>query len=219
MAFRADEAAARGLEKAKSYLTPRHSSNADRDRIDEFLLEVVNSCGPVVDAYPSWHPLVAQYDNRHPVRTPSIDCGYRGLDHNVYFVNGFISCPYENNKNIIESINQIQYEACVDVFVEDIDLPLYHDGTKPILVRCEWDPNFVNGHFISKARAVPLMLEKELPVWRWAERAETWETMRPYLLGTPHGARSSLFVDQDAGQAIKNAYNILVESGMFGRIR
>jgi hypothetical protein len=63
------------------------------------------------------------------------------------------------------------------------------------------------------------MIEKELPAWRWAERSETWETMRPYLLGQPHGSRSSLFVTQDTALAIKNVYSAMVESGMFGVLR
>jgi hypothetical protein len=59
-------------------------------------------------------------------------------------------------------------------------------------------------------------LEKVLPAWRWAERAETWETMRPYLLGEPHGSRSSLFVAQDTALAMKKIYEAMVETGMFG---
>ena len=67
--------------------------------------------------------------------------------------------------------------------------------------------------------AMPLILEQEVPCWKWSERAETWETMRPYLLGTPHGSRSSLFVDQETGQAIKKIWNSLIHTGMFGPVK
>ncbi|MGB5235252.1 MAG: hypothetical protein WBN85_08775, partial [Candidatus Macondimonas sp.] len=67
--------------------------------------------------------------------------------------------------------------------------------------------------------AMPLILEKEVPCWHWAEVAETWETMRPYFLGRPHGGRSSLFVSQETGQAIKKTWNALIFTGMFGPIK
>ena len=63
------------------------------------------------------------------------------------------------------------------------------------------------------------MLEQELPCWRWSERAESWAVMRPYLLGAPHGKRSSLFVDQETALAMKKAYMAMVESGMFGPLK
>jgi hypothetical protein len=43
--------------------------------------------------------------------------------------------------------------------------------------------------------------------------------MRPYLLGQPHGNRSSLFVTQDTALAIKKIYLAMVESGMFGPVK
>lgn len=43
--------------------------------------------------------------------------------------------------------------------------------------------------------------------------------MRPYFLGDPHGARSSLFVTQDTAMAMKRVYTAMVESGMFGPLK
>lgn len=40
--------------------------------------------------------------------------------------------------------------------------------------------------------------------------------MRPYILGSPHGRRSSLFVNQESGQAMKKVWEALIASGMFG---
>ena len=64
-----------------------------------------------------------------------------------------------------------------------------------------------------------LMLEEEVPCWREAQLAETWETMRYYILGSPHGSRSSLFVNQETGQALKNIWKALIHTGMFGPIK
>lgn len=97
-----------------------------------------------------------------------------------------------------------------------LEVPFHNDGVTPVLVRCEWTEGLDEGHAVPKRMAVPLMLEKELPCWRWAQRAVTWETMRPYLLGVPHGSRSSLFVSQDTALAMKKIYLSMIESGMFG---
>ncbi|MGY0794289.1 hypothetical protein ACW7BJ_33495 [Azospirillum argentinense] len=216
MAFRADEAAASGYEKTKNYLISRNFTLEQRENSERVLQEVVESCGPPVDSYPSWHPLVAQHNDRHPETSPSERCGYRGLDHTRYFAHGFITCPYGDGRDIIDSVGEIACSPCASISAEVLDAIFYNEGTTPILVRCEWMCELELNHTIPKSLAVPLMLERELPVWRWAKRAETWETMRPYLLGEPHGSRSSLFVTQDTALAMKKIYLAMVETGMFG---
>ncbi|MEG6777262.1 hypothetical protein V2A01_33720, partial [Pseudomonas aeruginosa] len=67
--------------------------------------------------------------------------------------------------------------------------------------------------------AMPLILEKEVPSWQWAEVAETRDTMRPYFLGRPHGSRSSRFVSQETGQAITKIWNALIYTGKYGPIK
>ena len=53
------------LTKVEGRAAARHCSLAD-------LL------GPVIESYPSWHPLVRNYkDNRSPAIRPSLECGYR----------------------------------------------------------------------------------------------------------------------------------------------
>ena len=72
---------------------------------------------------------------------------------------------------------------------------------------------------IPKSLAVPLLLEQELPCWRWSDVGETWETMLPYFLGRPHGRRSSLFVNRETGQVMKTIWSALINTGMFGPIK
>ncbi|MNT61120.1 hypothetical protein D3C72_1987410 [compost metagenome] len=55
--------------------------------------------------------------------------------------------------------------------------------------------------------------------WGHGDFAETWETMKPYFLGMPHGKLSSLFVTQNTGQAIKKIWEQLINTGMFGPIK
>ena len=218
MAFRADEAASSGYERAKKYLIPVTFEPNDRAKSESALLDIIDELGPVVEGYPSWHPLVSKHDGRSPETTPSKRTGYRGLDHTRYFAHGFITCPYHGAEDVIESALSIDH-PCASITAEQLDVQFYIDGAQPVLVKCEWAEPLNLGKLIPKKMAVPLMLEQELPCWRWSTRAERWDVMRPYLLGEPHGSRSSLFVDQETALAMKRAYMAMVESGMFGPLK
>lgn len=221
MAFRTEESVAQGFDAAKAKLIPRSFSPGQRDAAERVILEAMEACGPVVTAYPIWHPLVAEADYKSVERTPSERCGYFGLDHTVYFANGFITCPYGNVERVVDSVNVLADKVgnragrIAVLTAQPLACELYAEGATPVLVRCEWQRELDSGHLIPKHLAVPLMLERELPAWRWATRPETWETMRPYLLGEPHGQRSSHFVSQETALAMKKAYVAMVESGMF----
>ncbi|TCP36522.1 hypothetical protein [Sphingomonas sp. BK235] len=218
MAFRADEAAAERLARTKSFLIPRAFPAALRARAEEVFDEVVEQCGPAVDGYPSWHPLVSGHHGRHPHTTPGRHQGYVGLDHTRYFAHGFVTCPYGDGQTVIDSVQELarKLDVPASIYAEALDCKFYNEGTTPILVRCDWTYDLEGNHTIPKRVAVPMMMENELPNWRRAEVAETWETMRPYFLGSPHGSRSSLFVTQDTAMAMKKAYAAMTDSGMFG---
>lgn len=221
MAFRADEAARSGLERVLNYFLPhtRGIDPAERARENAELLDILRECGPVVDAYPSWHPLVRNHDDRYPVTTPSRECGYQGLDHTKYFVSGFITCPYGDGQEVLDSVEMLPQLHGAIVTAERLNLTLYNPDATPILVKCDWERPFNEDGTIPLALAMPLLLEKELPCWQWASRAETWESMRPYFLGLPHGSRSSLFVSQDTGHAMKKVWEALINTGMYGPIK
>lgn len=219
MAFRADEAAANGYERLKTYLIPRHLSPSERSRSEQALLEIVNECGPAVEGYPSWHPLVRNHDEHNPETFPSDRCGYEGLDHTKYLAHGFITCPYGDGQDVMDSVCRLPFHPAASISAERLDVTFYNESATPILVRCKWEDSLDADYQVPTRRAVPLMLEQELPCWRWSQRAETWETMRPYLLGEPHGSRSSLFVSQETSLALKKIYMAMVESGMFGPIK
>jgi hypothetical protein len=219
MAFRADEAATSGYEQLRSYLIPRNFPPDLRARSEKVLSEIVATFGPAVDGYPSWHPLVRNHDEHHPQKWPSKEAGYKGLDHTCYLAHGFITCPYGDGEDVLESVRNLPFHHAASISAEKIDAKFYNETATPILVRCEWSTNLESGMLIPTRLAVPLMIEQELPCWAWSERAETWETMRPYLLGEPHGNRSSLFVGQDAALALKKMYLAMTDSGMFGPIK
>jgi hypothetical protein len=224
MAFRADEAARIGYEQVEAYLVPRprDADEAVRARSKEALMDIVDELGPAVDTYPTWHPLVCNQDVMHPVLAPSDRCGYRGLDHTRFFANGFITCPYTGSGNpekVIESVNALPPHPIANITAEKLDVEFYNSGTTPILVKCEWSRPLNMDGTIPLSIAIPLILEHEVPGWRQSSLAETWESMRELLLGRPHGARSSLFINQETGQAIKKIWNSLIYTGMFGPIK
>src|SRR3546814_9233054 len=49
--------------------------------------------------------------------------------------------------------------------------------------------------------------------------AETWWNVRSLILGSPHGSRSSLFVNQHTGVHMRKILEAMNASGMFGPIK
>ncbi len=221
MAFRADEAARVRYEEVERYLVPRprDADDSQRARSKESVLDMVAELGPVIDSYPTWHPLVSNHDGHNPVITPSDRCGYRGLDHTRHFVNGFITCPYDDGQSVIDSVAELPDHPAARITAERLDVQLYNPNSTPILVKCNWKEALSMDGMIPLSIAMPLLLEQEVPCWRWSQLAETWETMRPYFLGNPHGSRSSLFVSQETGQSMKKIWEALIYTGMFGPIK
>jgi hypothetical protein len=220
MAFRADESAQNGRESAIRYLVTKNLPPADRSSSEEKLHGIIDELGPVVETYPSWHPLVSsgRIDHSNPATRPNDRCGYAGLDHTFFFRNGFVSCPYTDGSSIVNSVSKLKAHRIASISAEILDFPLYASGTTAVLVKCNWHVEMEPDGMVPKRIAVPLLLEMEVPAWHNSNVAETWETMRPYFLGSPRGSRSSLFVTQETGQVLKNLWNMLIHSGMYGPI-
>ena len=219
MAFRADESASSGFESVINYFIPRGIEAEEREKSEDKLFDIVEQYGPVVGGYPSWHPLVTNHDDQSPVMAPSDICSYKGLDHTRYFVNAFITCPYGDGQEVIDSVESLPYSPVAKITAERLDVQLYQPNATPILVSCDWAKPISDNSMIPASIAIPLMLQKEVPCWEWSTRGETWESMRPYFLGSPHGSRSSLFVSQETGLTMKKVWNLLVNTGMFGPIK
>ncbi|QNK65802.1 hypothetical protein [Variovorax sp. PAMC26660] len=223
MAFRADEAAQDGYDEVEDYFVNRLQGldEDQRTKSRHALRDIVDQIGPAINTYPTWHPLVWNHKNyRSPATTPSDRCGYQRLDHTRFFVNGFISCPYGDGADeIIASVAALPRHPAARLTAEKLDVKFYSTEAKPVLIKCEWEKHVSPGETIPLAIAMPLILQKEVPCSEWSEVAETWESMRHYLLGSPRGARSSLFLSQDAGQAVKKIWEALIYTGMFGPIK
>ncbi|WP_032696835.1 hypothetical protein [Raoultella planticola] len=223
MAFRAEEAAAANFENAYRYLVLQGSNHETRLKVRAKLEEIVEECGPVVDGYPAWHPFLLERDKANwaptvPKNTPS----FKYLDHTVYFRNAILTCPYDHGVDeFIAGIKRLKHRDAY-ISIEKIDdIALYHENAVPLLIKCHWhisDDMEEDGTIPAKA-AIGLMLESEVPNWRHAVYCESWEDMRGQLMGYPHGARSSLFVNQQTGQKMKSFWNQLIKTGILGKDR
>lgn len=224
MTFRIPESESAGRQRAHAKLLGRNIDADKRDHSRITLDEIIDRFGPVVDGYPIWHPLVAaRSHSQSSVTVPSDDCGYRGLDHTILLRNAIITCPYNEGKDVFESVERISQSEFLDgvanVSADPIEAQLYHRSAHPILIRCDWQTQMASDGTIPAAVAVPLLLEREVPNWRHSVVGETWGTMSRYLLGQPSGSRSSLFVNQKTGQTIKTIWKLLNETGMYGPIK
>lgn len=219
MAFRQNEAARVTYEETERRLIPwKHFGGEQREVSLKTLKAAMKRIGPPVDAYPLWHPLVSKQAFDDTVTSPNSRCGYRGLDHTFLFAQGFITCPYGDGQDVLDSVAALPPHPLVKIVAERLNAKFYHPNATPILVACEWFDRLDLGHKIPVKHAISLMLQKELPNVHTSQVAETWETMRPYFLGTPCGMRSSLFVSEKTGQAMKDIWTRLITTGIFGPI-
>ena len=144
MAFRADEVQSRGEERAHTYLVSRTIEPGQRAESERAFADILDEMGPVIDSYPTWHPLVAAHTNKgSPSTTPDRECGYKGLDHTVFFANGFVTCPYGDGQEVIDAVHALPYERpsppVATISAERLDAQFYHPGTTAVLVRCQWE--------------------------------------------------------------------------------
>ncbi|EDY83682.1 hypothetical protein VDG1235_3309 [Verrucomicrobiia bacterium DG1235] len=220
MVFRIKEETESARERAIHYLTEGLNRDVRPSSIQK-LKELIDEHGPVVESYPSWHPMVNLKPDEFGTETiPSERCGYRGIDHTIFMRGGFITCPYAGDDAVIQSIEECdQSEALAHIEATRLDFPLYYENATPVLVTCESYDYIPGDGSIPTRSAVAMMLEKEIPSWRNASVGEHWEDMRPYFLGRPCGKVSSLFVSKETGQAIKRVWETLNSVGVFGPMR
>jgi hypothetical protein len=215
--FRSNEAAATGREEAIHTYSRGFKELHEREAVASYIDSLIEKYGPVVTGYPSWHPFTCRPEADSRDFDPKFDPqGFQGLDHTIFFRDAFVTAPYDGEDRVIESAWKLRNPF---VGVEDIrGVPLYNYGTTPVLITCDGIPKEEDGT-ISKRFALGSMLSNELPAWKWASCGETWKDMRRHVLGLPCGSRSSLFVNQDTGKALREAFDLLNRHELFGPVR
>lgn len=220
MTFRADEDAESNRARAVRYLTgqlPHQLRGAAESKVHQ----IIDQHGPVIDSYPIWHPFLAQETD---MATRPDSARYGDLDHTIFLCNGMITCPYESGDKITKAVHDIGFTGtglpCGDLCAEKLDVKLYSTEATAVLIWFDWSrfPALTGSERISQRAAVGLATEAIIKDWSDAQVGETWESMAPYLLGCPHGSRSSLFVNEATGSAIKKIFKAISDAGAFGPI-
>lgn len=212
MEFRFSKDSAEINSKALYYLT---HNLTNREKGEKQFAAILDRLGNAVERYPSWHPVVTlpkQYLNSSEGATEI----YSGKDHTIYFTKGFITCPYHKPtaEELVSRINKV-----AGLKAEILETSLYRDETTTILVEVETDMlELGSDGKIPNRDAIRWCTEYLVKNMEHAQVAETWWSMRPILLGEPHGSRSSLFVNQHTGTHIKKILEALNNSGVYGPI-
>lgn len=212
--FRAPSVATEQNADAVKYLTKSLTdSETGRRAVEELMLELGNA----VDGYPDWHPILTKPQNRssdHVAYLSQVEA-YEGMDHTVEFVRGFVTCPYSDDvaSKLVATANEI-----LGLYAYQLESPLYADSAYPVVVSAN-DVVLEADGTIRSRDALRWFAEHTIKEAWNAQVAETWWNIRSYILGRPHGSRSSLFVNQHTGVHMRKILEALNNSGMFGPIK
>lgn len=179
---------------------------------EELLLELGNS----VEAYPDWHPILTIPQGSSEIGVPMESLpAYKGMDHTVFFIKGFVTCPYgeDTADQLVNNVN-----AMTGLYAYRLDAALYSDKAYPVVVRAVGVELEGDGTIRSRD-ALAWCVQELVQNAHSAEVAETWWNIRANLLGRPHGSRSSTIVNQHTGSHMRKILEALNNSGMYGPIK
>ena len=216
MSFRFDEARDELYHRGVAYLTkslPPAMQAEAKDHVDG----LVDKYGPFIGSYPTWHPLMCNANIREN-RTSPDSRQFDALDHVRKLRDGFVTCPYDDGaQKIVDEVNRLEREG-FNIEAEILDFKLYSPQATTVLVKMKWPGHILMDGTYDQRTAVGLMVQQITKGWDKTACGESWENVREYYLGIPCGGRSSLFVNERTGAAIKKVHKALVESGMFGPV-
>jgi hypothetical protein len=213
MEFRSPTVAAQQNAKAMSYLVGNLSDQvAGRLLVEELILEL----GSAVDRYPDWHPILTtppRHSGEHISDLAQLPA-YAGVRHTKEFVRGFVTCPYSEKDadELVKSVGKIP-----GLHARRLDAPLYDDAAHPVVIVAMNIELEADGTIRSRD-AIAWFAQRAAASADRAQVAETWWNIRSLILGSPHGSRSSLFVNQHAGLHMRKILEAMNASGMFGPV-
>lgn len=216
MEFRANQSAARLNGQAADYFTENLS---DRVKGLELFNQVRERLGNAVESLPDWHPILAAPRERPQLHWHASSYSalptYGPCDHTWEFVRGMLTCPYSeaNADKLVEAVNQVQ-----GLNAERLEGALYMDNAYPVVIEA-WEVELEADGTIRSRDALAWFVQATVKHAREAQVAETWWNVRYLTLGRPHGARSSLLVNDYTGRHMRKILETLNDSGMFGPIK
>jgi hypothetical protein len=214
MEFRSPTVAVQQNAKAIDYLTRNlNDPQAGRKQVER-LIQVL---GNAVDRYPDWHPILTAPPRVFGEHISSVLYlkTYEGLDHTTEFVRGFVTCPYSDTAadRLVDAVCRVP-----GLEAHRPDDPLYSDGAYPVVVEAVGVELEADGTIRSRD-ALAWFAQQTASQAAGAQVAETWWNIRTNILGSPHGSRSSLFVNQHTGAHMRKILEAMNASGMFGPIK
>lgn len=214
MEFRSPTVAAQQNAAAIAYLTKSLGEPAAGRAVVE---QLIAELGNVTNGYPDWHPILTSPPRDSSEHRSSLHqiASYRGLDHTIEFVRGFVTCPYseEAADRLVSAV-----ESVPNLEARRLSVPLYSDRAYPVVVAA-WNVELEGDGTIRSRDALRWFVSLSATEAANAQVAETWWNIRSYVLGRPHGSRSSLFVNQHTGAHMRKILEAMNESGMFGPIK
>jgi hypothetical protein len=214
MEFRAPAVSLQQNAEALAYLTKNLRDPEPGRRLVKRLL---HDLGNAVDSYPDWHPILtaSQQGTAEHISSLLQLRVYDGADHTVEFVRGFVTCPYSDVSadRLVDAVNQVP-----GLDARRLQEPLYADSAYPVIVEASQVELEADGTIRSRD-ALAWFTQKTASEARTAQVGETWWNIRSYILGRPHGSRSSLFVNQHTGVHMRKILEAMNSSGMFGPIK
>lgn len=211
MEFRCPTAAAEANAYSLSYLTKNLTNLKEGEAEFERLLERL---GNSIDGYPDWHPILT-IPPRAGDHGNTLQTLYKGLDHTIKFVRGFVTCPYSES-GADELVNTAN--ALPGIHSYRLNVSLYADNAYPVVVEATQIELEADGTIRSRD-ALAWCVQELVKSAHHAEVAETWWNLRYCILGAPHGSRSSLLVNQYTGGHMRKILDALNNSGMYGPIK
>lgn len=214
MEFRSPTVAAQQNAQAIAYLTKSLANPAAGRRFVEQLIEEL---GNAVDIYPDWHPILTAPPRSGSEHVSSLSQihSYEGIDHTTEFVRGFVTCPYSEDgaDRLVATAG-----AVPGIYARRLDGPLYSDQAYPVVIVATNVTLEADGTIRSRD-ALTWFAQQAAGEAEHSQVGETWWNIRSNLLGVPHGSRSSLFVNQQAGTHMRKILEAMNDSGMFGPIK
>ncbi|HAE02364.1 MAG TPA: hypothetical protein DCG04_13125 [Rhodospirillaceae bacterium] len=216
MEFRANQSAARLNSQAADYFTENLS---DRVIGLELFYQVRERVGNAVESLPDWHPILTAPPERpqhhwHASNYSSLPI-YDLCVNTREFVRGILTCPNSevDADKLVEVVNQVQ-----GLNAERLESALYRDSAFPVLIEA-WEVELEADGTIRSRDALAWFVQATVKHAREAQVAETWWNVRQLTLGSPHGARSSLLVNDYTGRYMRKILETLNDSGIFGPIK
>lgn len=214
MEFRAPSVAKEQNEDTVEYFT-QHLADPEMGRKQVEML--IEEMGNAVGSFPDWHPVLTlpqRKENEHITSISQLKI-YLENGHTRNFVRGFVTCPYseESADTLLSNVNKVW-----GLSAKRLEYPLYADNAYPVVVTADAIELEADGTVRSRD-AIRWFAQLTIKEAEHASVAETWWNIRSLILGCPHGSRSSLFVNQYAGQHMRKILEALNKSGIFGPVK